>query len=161
MYICSQSTTADDHHCSLKAKNSSESTTGVGNNDDIADSRGNPTFEQQHKYPSSPGSMTLSYINEQEPSSGSISPQNSDHAETSLDAEDEKREEAITTLAKAISNSSATRSNHFEAVSDSVLDPHSPNFRAKGWVKSMIKFSCGNGNDALGPSDARSHIPHF
>jgi ATP-binding cassette subfamily G (WHITE) protein 2 (PDR) len=128
----------------------SESATETGSDNGVADSHGRSTFEQQHKHPSSSGSMTLSENNEQESSSGSISPESGDHANTSLTPEDAAREKAITGLAKVMSNSSTTRSNPFEAAPDSVLDPHSPNFRAKDWVKSMIKFSRGNGDDALG-----------
>ena len=116
----------------------------------MAGSHANAIPERQHKHPSSSDSMTLSGNNEQESISGSISPQITDHADAPLDTEDEEREEAITALAKAMSNSSATQSNPFEAAPDSVLDPHSQNFRAKDWVKSMIKFSRGNGDDALG-----------
>jgi hypothetical protein len=127
-----------------------ESAIETGGDNGVADSHGRSTFEQQHKHPSSSGSMTLSGSNEQESGSGSISPKSSDHANTSLNPEDAAREEAITGLARAMSNSSTTRSNPFEAAPDSVLNPHSPNFRAKDSVKSMIKFSRGNGDDALG-----------
>ena len=129
---------------------SPDSAPGAGKTDNMASSHTNPIPEKQHENPSSSDSMTLSGNNEQESSSGSISPQSIDHADAPLDNEDGKREEAITALAKAMSNSSATQSNPFEATPDSVLDPHSPNFRAKDWVKSMIKFSRGNGDDALG-----------
>jgi hypothetical protein len=90
---------------------SSKSSTKMHSNDYMAENHVNSTLEEQHKHPSSSGSMTLSGNNEQESSSESISPQHSNYAETSPDAEDEKREEAIAALGRAMSNSSATRSN--------------------------------------------------
>ncbi|KAF1820072.1 ATP-binding cassette multidrug transporter [Dissoconium aciculare CBS 342.82] len=40
-------------------------------------------------------------------------------------------------------------SNPFEAEKDSALDPHSPNFRAREWVKSMIKLNRDDGRTPL------------
>ncbi|WPH01081.1 Hypothetical protein R9X50_00391600 [Acrodontium crateriforme] len=55
-----------------------------------------------------------------------------------------QREFEVAKLARALShasNWSAVPGNPFEAASDSELDPHSPNFKARSWVKSMIKLS--------------------
>lgn len=100
--------TTNDQHFSLQAMRPSED-----NSIDMADRHGESTLEQQHKQPSSSGSRALSGRNEQRSISGSIGPQDSDHVEPSLDAEDEKREEPITALARAMSNFSVTRSNSF------------------------------------------------
>ncbi|KAK4551973.1 Multidrug resistance protein [Recurvomyces mirabilis] len=54
-----------------------------------------------------------------------------------------RREFEIGQLARSITQASTwsqVPGNPFEAEKDSALDPHSPNFRARAWVKSMIKL---------------------
>lgn len=122
----------------------------TGNGNGMSHNHDHQTIEEQHENPSSSGSMTLSGGNERKSSSGSDSPGDIEHANTSLDAGDAERKDAITGLARAMSDSSAMHNNPFEAATDSALDPHSTNFRAKDWVRSMTTFSRGNGDDAMG-----------
>jgi len=54
-----------------------------------------------------------------------------------------RRDFEINELAKTLTRGSTwsqVPGNPFEAEQDSALDPHSPNFRARQWVKSMIKL---------------------
>ena len=62
----------------------------------------------------------------------------------SEDEGEAKREFEIAELARSLSRQSTWTSvpdNPFEAEKDSALDPSSPNFRARQWVKSMIKLN--------------------
>ncbi|KAK0281109.1 Multidrug resistance protein [Friedmanniomyces endolithicus] len=68
-------------------------------------------------------------------------------SDTPSDETDEKeqarREFEVTELAKTLTRDSTwsqVPANPFEAEEGSALDPHSPNFRARSWVKSMIKL---------------------
>ncbi|KAK0256077.1 Multidrug resistance protein [Friedmanniomyces endolithicus] len=68
-------------------------------------------------------------------------------SDTPSDETDEKeqarREFEVTELAKTLTRDSTwsqVHANPFEAEEGSALDPHSPNFRARSWVKSMIKL---------------------
>ncbi|KXT06963.1 hypothetical protein AC578_7244 [Pseudocercospora eumusae] len=56
-------------------------------------------------------------------------------------------ERAITQLARTTTNWSQVPSNPFEAGQGSELDPHSDNFRARSWVKSMIKLHREDGRN--------------
>lgn len=68
-------------------------------------------------------------------------------SESEAEAEREhqmKTDKAIHELARSLSRQSTWTSvpgNPFEAAADSELDPHSPNFKARSWVKSMIKLN--------------------
>jgi ATP-binding cassette, subfamily G (WHITE), member 2, PDR len=67
---------------------------------------------------------------------------------------DEEKEQArrdfeINELAKSLTRGSTwsqVPGNPFEAEPDSELDPHSPNFRARSWVKSIIKLRDAENN---------------
>ncbi|KAK3075150.1 Multidrug resistance protein [Teratosphaeriaceae sp. CCFEE 6253] len=70
-----------------------------------------------------------------------------DTPDTTSEGTDEKerarRDFQVNELAKTLTRGSTwsqVPGNPFEAEEDSVLDPHSPNFRARQWVKSMIKL---------------------
>lgn len=54
---------------------------------------------------------------------------------------------AIARLARTISTWSQVPSNPFEAEKESELDPHSSNFKARSWVKSMIKLNREDGRN--------------
>ncbi|KAK5733163.1 Multidrug resistance protein [Elasticomyces elasticus] len=59
------------------------------------------------------------------------------------DKEEARRDFEVNELAKTLTRGSTwsqVPGNPFEAEKDSALDPHSPNFRARSWVKSMIKL---------------------
>ncbi|KAH9811168.1 ZEB2-regulated ABC transporter 1-like [Teratosphaeria destructans] len=65
-----------------------------------------------------------------------------------IDSDDDdsaaRRDFEITELAKSLTRQttwSTVPPNPFEAEKDSELDPHSPNFRARRWVKSMIRLN--------------------
>lgn len=59
----------------------------------------------------------------------------------------EYSDQTVARLARTITNYSQVPSNPFNAEKDSELDPHSPNFRARSWVKSMIKLNREDGNN--------------
>ncbi|USW58775.1 Putative ABC transporter-like, ATP-binding domain, AAA+ ATPase domain, CDR ABC transporter [Septoria linicola] len=56
-------------------------------------------------------------------------------------------EKAIGRLARTITNYSQVASNPFKADKDTELDPHSEHFRARSWVKSMIKLNREDGSN--------------
>lgn len=82
--------------------------TGNGNGNGMSHKHDPQIIEEQHEVPSSSGSMTLPGGNERGSSSGSNSPGHTEHANTSLDAEDAERKDAITELARAMTKSSDT-----------------------------------------------------
>lgn len=56
---------------------------------------------------------------------------------------DDQREKAVLKLARTITDHSTRSSsgkNPFEFEKDSVLDPHSPNFKARAWAKAMLSL---------------------
>ena len=71
------------------------------------------------------------------------------------DIEDHRREKVVLALARKYTNQSTTSTyteNPFDAKEDSVLNPHSPNFKARAWTKSLLTCkpaSRRNGNHAL------------
>jgi ABC-type iron transport system FetAB ATPase subunit len=69
----------------------------------------------------------------------------------SNDDSSDQAEQEVNMLARRFSKMSGwsdVPSNPLEAGKDSELDPHSPNFRARRWVKSMLKFSREDGRVA-------------
>jgi len=72
-----------------------------------------------------------------------------ERSESESEAEREKEQQVQTDktihdLARSLSRQSTWSNvpgNPFEAAADSELDPHSPNFKARSWVKSMIKLN--------------------
>lgn len=89
---------------------------------------GNEAFETPNEYP-------VEYVDEKEGKFDDSSSQ-------------EQSDKAITQLARTITQASTWSqipSNPFSAEPGSALDPSSPNFRARSWVKSMLKLSQEDG----------------
>lgn len=64
--------------------------------------------------------------------------------DSKMESDDERRDFEVAELAKSLTRRSTwsnVAGNPFEAEKDSSLDPHSENFRARHWVRSMIKLS--------------------
>lgn len=71
-----------------------------------------------------------------------------DSPEIKVESDDDegraRRDFEVAELAKSLTRDSTWSNvpgNPFEAEKDSALDPHSPHFRARSWVKSMIKLN--------------------
>ncbi|KAK4951129.1 Multidrug resistance protein, partial [Elasticomyces elasticus] len=65
------------------------------------------------------------------------------YEEPESEEEDDRAEQQVLQLARSLTRQSTYQDlsdNPFEAEKDSVLDPNSPNFSAKAWVRSMLKL---------------------
>ncbi|KAK5110105.1 hypothetical protein LTR62_006239 [Meristemomyces frigidus] len=90
----------------------------------------------------------MSPQDEKDPSRADSEKHGLELAESESPAESEEKEQArrdyeIVALARSMTQASTwsqVPGNPFQAEKDSALDPHSPNFRARAWVKSMIKL---------------------
>jgi len=65
------------------------------------------------------------------------------HVQSNDDIEGDRREKEILALARKYTNQSTTSTyteNPFDAKGDSVLNPNSPNFKARAWTKSLLNL---------------------
>ena len=79
-----------------------------------------------------------------------LEPHERSASERKLESDSDSQEYSDRTvgrLARTITNYSQVAANPFEAEKESELDPHSENFRARSWAKSMIKLNREDGNN--------------
>lgn len=65
------------------------------------------------------------------------------HQHSDVEAEGDRRDQEVLALARKFTNQSATSTyteSPFHAKEDSVLNPHSANFRARAWTKSLLNL---------------------
>ena len=111
----------------------------LGNNDRTTARAGigerRPTYNHHRDYPSDTSSAKSGTPDEK---TGFPNPQGGSDEE---EEEAEKRDREVSSLARKLttqSTGSGAADNPFEAEADSILNPHSPNFKPRAWAKSLL-----------------------